>query len=213
MNQLIPFDQSKGGTRPLFCLDNVRRGYGISNKYGSAWIAWQHTQQHFDPPPPNLDVPLFYSYTVKIDGVTANYGHINVRLKDGRVWSDGYTYQSIEAYTSTHAPKYVGWGESINDFKILEGEEMPTPEQVDLEFQSVFNRQATADEVSYWIKRDWTEFLQWCLKNSVDQRTKASEFDNVNAALLRSDAEVDKLRKELAAEATPLEPGKYSFGV
>lgn len=125
--QAISFDTNKGGRIPNLCLDNVRRGYSISNKYGSAWEAWEHTQQHQDRNiPDGLDVPLYYSYTATIDGVTKNYGHINVRLSNGTVWSDGNIYASINAYTANHSPKFVGWGESVNDFKVLKGGNMPT---------------------------------------------------------------------------------------
>lgn len=132
MKQLIPFNQSIAGNIHNFCLDNVRRGYGIDNNYASAWEAWEHTQQHTDPIPEGLDVPLFYSYTANIDGVTANYGHINVRLADGTVWSDGTIYPNLDAYLTNHWPKYVGWGESVNDFKIIEteGDDMLTPQQI-----------------------------------------------------------------------------------
>lgn len=125
MNQTRPFDPSIAGTIHNFCLDNVRRGFGIENKYASAWEAWEHTEQHPDRDiPDGLDVPLFYSYTANIDGVTQNYGHINVRLANGTVWSDGTIYANIDAYLYNHYPQYVGWGESVNDFKIIEGEDM-----------------------------------------------------------------------------------------
>lgn len=124
MIQLIPFDTSKGGNIPNFCLDNVRRGYSIANKYGSAWEAWLHTQQHADRNfPAGLDIPLYYSYTTTLDGVTKNYGHINVRLANGTVWSDGKIYANLDSYLINHFPKFVGWGESVNDFKII-GEDM-----------------------------------------------------------------------------------------
>lgn len=125
--QVVPFNQAQGGTTPNLCLDNVRRGYGIPNKYASAWEAWQHTQQHPDRNiPAGLAVPLYYSYTATIDGVTANYGHINVQLPNGMVWSDGNIYTSIDAYLANHSPKFVGWGESINDVTIIQGEPMST---------------------------------------------------------------------------------------
>jgi len=125
MEQLIPFDQSRAGNVHNFCLDNTCKGFGIADKYGSATEAWQHTQQHTDRDiPEGCDVPLFYSYTANIDGVTQNYGHINVRLKDGTVWSDGTIYADIDAYLYNHFPQYVGWGESVNDFQIIEGEEV-----------------------------------------------------------------------------------------
>lgn len=118
--QTIPFDTSKGGNTPNLCLANVCKGYGIGNKYGSAWEAWQHTQQHTDRPPIGLAIPVFYSYTTTIDGVTQNYGHINVQLPNGTVWSDGNIYASIDDYMSKKLPKFVGWGESVNDVNVIQ---------------------------------------------------------------------------------------------
>lgn len=125
--QVKPFNQAQGGTTPNLCLANVTKGYGIPNKYSSAWEAWAHTHQHTDPIPLAVDVPLYYSYTATIDNITQNYGHINVRLANGTVWSDGNIYASIEAYTANHWPKYVGWGDSVNDVTVvkqLEGDDM-----------------------------------------------------------------------------------------
>lgn len=124
--QLIPFDPAKGGTTKNFCLANVCKGYGIPNLYPSAWEAWLHTQQHTEPIPSGLDVPVFFSYTATIDGITKNWGHIGVRLKDGRFWSDGIFYPSIKKYEISHLPRYVGWGESINNRQIL-GVNMQVP--------------------------------------------------------------------------------------
>lgn len=126
--QVKPFNTSLGGTVPNMCLANVTKGYGIPNRYASAWEAWVHTRQHTDPIPTGVDVPLYYSYTATIDGVTQNYGHINVRLANGTVWSDGNIYPSIEAYTNTHWPKFVGWGESVNDVIVIKGEVMAIAE-------------------------------------------------------------------------------------
>lgn len=121
--QLIPFNPSNGGTTPNLCLANVSAGYGIGNKYGSAWEAWENTQQHPDRNiPAGLAVPIYYSYTTTIDDVTANYGHINVQLPNGTVWSDGNIYASIDDYMSEKLPKFVGWGESVNDYKIIQGD-------------------------------------------------------------------------------------------
>lgn len=125
MNQVRPFDQSKAETVKNGCLRNVRLGYGIPAKYQTAWEAWLHTEQHKDRnPPQGLDVPLYYSYTTTINGVRKNFGHINVRLANGKVWSDGDIFSSISAYENTHSPVYVGWGESINGVKVIGGDNM-----------------------------------------------------------------------------------------
>lgn len=149
MIQAIPFNQSRGGSTPLMCLSNVIKGYGIGAKYPDAWAAWVNTQQHFDEPPTGLDVPVFFSYFANIDLVNKNWGHIGVRLANGQFWSDGKVYPTIAAYTSTHLPKYVGWGESINNVMVI-GEEMQplTPAQVDHVLKMGLRREPTAEELN-----------------------------------------------------------------
>jgi hypothetical protein len=98
-----------------------RKGFGINGKYPNAWSAWQHTQQHFGTPPSGVDVPVFFSY------IDAAHGHIGVRLANGTFWSDGNTYESIADYQKRHTPRYVGWGESINDQRVLEVVASPPP--------------------------------------------------------------------------------------
>lgn len=116
MKQIIPFNQAKAGKKPLFCLQNVRLGFGIAAKYPNAITAWNNTEQHKNREvPEGLDVPLYYSW--KVDG------HINVRLADGRVWSDGNIYKSIADYEAKSAPVFLGWGESVNNVKVI-GEKM-----------------------------------------------------------------------------------------
>lgn len=148
-DQVIPFDAGRGGTIPNMCLDNVCQGYNIGNRYASAWEAWLHTEQHPDRNiPVGLDVPLYYSYTTTINGITQNYGHINVHLANGTVWSDGNIYNSIDDYTSKKLPRFVGWGESINDYKIIQGDDM-SQSQVDAIYAEInkTNLQADRDRV------------------------------------------------------------------
>lgn len=156
MQQLISFNIANGGTTPNFCLANVCKGYGIPNKYPSAWEAWLNTRQHTDSIPNGLDVPVFFSYTATIDGITKNWGHIGVRLKDGRFWSDGKIYPSIESYQSNHSPRYVGWGESINNVTIL-GDDMSTVGEIEFNnlyrafFGSMEVNPPTADDRKRWV--------------------------------------------------------------
>ena len=110
-SQRILFDPSKGGNTPGLCLQNTRLGYNIPPLYPNAIGAWNHTEQHADRNFPNLDIPVYFTYK--------NDGHIGVRLASGQFWSDGKTYTSLEEYEKNHAPKYLGWGESINNVKVI----------------------------------------------------------------------------------------------
>lgn len=111
--RVIGFNQSTAGKTPGYCLMNVRRGFGIGSKYPSAIEAWYHTQQHRDRNvPTGIDVPLYYTY--------GRYGHINVRLANGKVWSDGEIFSSIADYENRRAPNFIGWGESVNDIRVIQ---------------------------------------------------------------------------------------------
>lgn len=112
--QTKSFSTSRGGSTPGYCLRNTRLGYGIAAKYANAITAWKNTQQHKNRSiPTGVEVPLFYSY--KTDG------HINVRLADGRVWSDGKIYANLDAYLrAATACTYLGWGESVNGVRVIE---------------------------------------------------------------------------------------------
>lgn len=183
--QVIPFDTSKGGTTPNLCLDNVRKGYGIGNKYSSAWEAWEHTEQHPNRDVPlGLDVPLYYSYTVSLDDTPArNYGHVNVRLANGTIWSDGHVYASIEAYESIHTPKFVGWGESVDDFKIIgQGEDMATPAQID-EWISTEYQIAFGGPASPAVFDDWRKVLN---NNFVEGSVSILKGIDTNAGALKN---------------------------
>ena len=111
--QVKPFDQSKGGKKPGYCLQNTRLGYGIAPKYDNAAQAWKSTEQHKDRNvPQGVDVPLYYDY--------GSEDHVNVRLANGKVWSDGNLYASIEDYEAKKAPRFLGWGESVNGVRVIE---------------------------------------------------------------------------------------------
>lgn len=185
--QVRTFDPNKGGNVPNLCLDNVRRGYGIANKYTSAWQAWEHTEQHPDRDiPAGVDVPLYYSYTVTLDGVTQNYGHINVRLANGTVWSDGAIYHSLEDYLSKKLPKYVGWGESVNDFKVIQGETMP-------------DDYLANDGDNDNVKKEFG-FSPSDPPNLAGQPWKSVYYNWINGKGKAMQAQIDDLKKQLAAE-------------
>lgn len=214
MNQLIPFDPSKGGTTPDLCLANVCAGYGIANKYGSAWEAWGHTQQHPERDvPTGVAVPIFYSYTTTLDGVTKNYGHINVQLPDGRVWSDGNIYLSIDAYVENHAPVFVGWGESVNDIKVIEeGEDMIPDDDNDFArwsetFQMIRGRVPTREEFqASAVGRTWLSALE-ILEDSAEAAI-CQNWQSVGQVAVTDNwqKQIEDLTAELAAATTGFVP-------
>lgn len=124
MEQVVPFNVNTAGTTKYLCLANVRKGYGIGAKYPDATTAWNNTQQHRDRNfPAGCAVPIFFNWTGKVEGVTKNWGHVGVRLADGRFWTDGKFYQSVGTlmafYLKNGNPSYLGWGESLNGVPIV----------------------------------------------------------------------------------------------
>lgn len=125
--QVRSFNQNIAGTVAGYCLANVRKGYGIGSKYATAWDDWKNTIQHKDRNVPlGIAVPLYYSYYIS----GKNYGHINVRMPDGRVWSDGKMFNSIADYESKKDPVYVGWGEEVNDIRVIQKVADPAPSKM-----------------------------------------------------------------------------------
>lgn len=119
--QVKRFDQSKAGNTKGYCLRNVRLGYGIAAKYDSAWESWQNAPQNGGEIPTGVDVPVYFWY--------GRYGHIGVRLANGRFWSDGKIYSSLTVYRITHpAVIYRGWSTEVNDVTVIKYEApKPTP--------------------------------------------------------------------------------------
>jgi hypothetical protein len=143
--QTKSFNQSEAGKVVGDCLKNVRLGYNIPSKSLDAWAAWEATDQHTDAIPTGVDVPLYYSY----DG--ASNGHINVRLANGQVWSDGTVYASVAAFEAEHTPKYVGWSTSVDGEAVIEAESTPAPAPAAPVVTPTVEAPAVASEAKYTV--------------------------------------------------------------
>ena len=120
--QVKSFDQNKAGKESGMCLRNTRLGYGFDQRFDNAWEAWLNTEQHaMRNVPVGIDVPIYFWY------INARNGHIGVRLANGKFWTDGRIYASIEAYEAEKAPNFVGWGESINEVRVIQHVADPAP--------------------------------------------------------------------------------------
>lgn len=117
--QTRDFNENNAGKVKGYCLQNVRKGYGIGAKYSTARKAADHAQLHQDRNiPQGVEVPLYYDFWTK----SGNEGHINVRMADGRVWSDGNWFSSLEDYERRQSPDFIGWGENVNGTRVIQWE-------------------------------------------------------------------------------------------
>lgn len=188
--QTRAFDPSKGGNKPLWCLKNVRLGYSIPPKYDNATQSWHNTERHRNRNiPKDVDVPLFYSFTTR----NGNEGHINVQLASGKVWSDGKIYASLVAYEAASSPVYLGWGESVNNVKVIKevsppsgggGPEMFSQDQIKV-LASKGSIPQTADQLrdgakkpAYDVALNFLLTVRNKLKSQVADQTKIIDAQN-----------------------------------
>ena len=117
--QKQPFDLSKMGTTPEMCLMNVRLAFGVPPKYYDAKAAMlanknAGTLHDISTLPQNVAVPVF------VDTASINE---HVEAADcGVFYSDG------KRLTNPMSQKFFGWGETLNDVRIVEWVEDPEPE-------------------------------------------------------------------------------------
>lgn len=123
--QIRGFNPAAGGTKKYYCLQNVRLGYGIGAKYPYASADWDNNIQHRDRNfPAGVAVPVYFNWVGTLSGERRNWGHIAVRLPDGRIWTDGKYYGSVDALSANYlsGSSYVGWGEMVNNIRVVQYE-------------------------------------------------------------------------------------------
>jgi len=117
--QVRAFNLSKMGTKPNYCLQNVRLAYDIPPKYADAKSAMNASKQqgtfHSGSVPKGIDVPLFAS-------TASPYGHVMVCTANGDVYSDGKYLPTFRGMT------VLGWSETLNDVRIVEPVNDSVPE-------------------------------------------------------------------------------------
>lgn len=116
--QIKPFDLSKMGTKPNYCLQNVRLAFGVQPKYAdakSAMIASRNagTLHDISTLPKNVAVPVFVD-------TASPYEHVEVSDK-GVFYSDG------KKLDNPMSQKFFGWSETLNDERIVEFVPDPQP--------------------------------------------------------------------------------------
>lgn len=129
-NQLVapnPATQDGAG----WCLRFAQSVFGAPARYNSAWDAWNATQyKHadWDMPEQGIAHPVWFSHwgTYGDPPRYDNWGHVAVRMEDGRILSSpgsGYGQQwfnsigEIERYFNA---QYVGWSEDLNGLRIID---------------------------------------------------------------------------------------------
>lgn len=112
-NQAKAFNAGKMGTRPGYCLYNVRIGYGIAGKYADAKSDMLANKKAgklhggLNTIPAGRQVPLYWDTASK-------YEHITVSCGDGKnMWSDG---KKMALWRNV---PFFGWGETCEGVTIV----------------------------------------------------------------------------------------------
>src|SRR5690242_13305784 len=88
-----------------WCLLAVRQAFSIPIKYASAMQDWRNGNQHLEPPPNGVAVPIYFDIGSTPDG------HVAISLGDGRIASSTlagthkglYIHPSLNDLTRTYA--------------------------------------------------------------------------------------------------------------
>lgn len=204
--QLKQFNQATAGTTHGMCLQNVRLGFQIPPRYNSAWEAWAGTEQHPDRNiPTGVDVPLFYDFT---DSAGNRYGHINVRLANGQVWNDGRVFPDLPSFEKFWSNvKYVGWGESVNKVKVIEGVQMAVIQNAPNWFgrcnktmQRIRGRDLGKTEFEKYAVG--AEFLSWV--EAVEDNAEADNYYSLGQWAKANKTAIEKQVADLSKQVTDL---------
>jgi hypothetical protein len=120
--------------RPGWCLEYVRKAFGLPVKYPTADAAWEGSQlKHRDQVFPAAWVPLWFD----VKGVPA--GHVVLRAPDGRIYSTTHPTRLtptvhpnladlMRVYANAGLPLvYLGWTEDVCGFIVVKPAPAPAP--------------------------------------------------------------------------------------
>lgn len=115
-----------------WCLDAVRRCFGIAAKYGSATTDWTSGNKRIELPPKGFSVPVYFALG------NEPLGHVAISLPDGKVASATlpgtnrpmFIHPNLQDIVNVYAKNnggctYLGWSDEVNDTKVIDGGTMP----------------------------------------------------------------------------------------
>lgn len=196
-----------------YCLSYARQCFGAAAVEPNAWVAWNNTKfKHTDALPADVCVPMWYSYVLNGE----NLGHVTINVPGQGIYSSPWKSSQTHAVLSSIAQveqiygvKYVGWSEDISNVKVVQGDSMPTADEVKSAFRQ-YNvngedgtpQTPTANQLAYYTGSPWTKLLDDLLHYVSNRESQeVSAANGVNASL---QSQLDTLRAEYnALKATP----------
>lgn len=173
--------------------------YFLHEAYGLPYV-WLNAIDWYRNPDANLKtnfdfIPYSPTMPIKIGdfviygtGVGSPYGHISTAIQDGQgnnyLGGDSNWGHNLTLHAQPHNDSYNQYILGILRRKGNNGvmaDSTLTPEEIDLAIKIAFNRPASSDEIKRFTGANTKDVLLTLLTNNLSQRTKASEYDALQA--------------------------------
>lgn len=166
-----------------WCLWFVEEAYRVSHLYATAEDAWRATTKpHPNEQPPNLMVPVYWTYFDVTENI--EFGHIAIFVPGRGVFTSPFNraygnewYSSIQAMTNRinqidrANARYLGWSEDLAGSNIiLKEEEMPTQQQVLAEFRYWGVPDPTQSQLTSYSNLPWANLYYDLGRYNYDRR-------------------------------------------
>lgn len=204
------------------CLSYARRVFGRPVVEPTAWSGWtnakyKHEDRNF---PSGVAVPVWFDWTGDVGAGRQRYGHVAVRMPDGKVWSSPLSgtgrnwFASVDDLTRAfgNGMRYVGWSEDISNGRVVIEEEdvyKPTAAEVAGSVLRLTGTAATQQQINYYSGRGVDVMLNDLMeRNYQDKLSYSNQLVKVQEALKQSNAALEaakasgsgseELKKQLA---------------
>lgn len=198
-----------------WCLSFAENVFGTPHLYATATDGWHSTHFPHDDRnfPAGVSFPVWYSYIE--NGL--DFGHVAVRLPDGRVLSSPYKaentqqiFKDVDECARVLNCTYLGWSEDIATVQVIkEGPMMVDKNLLNNLYLAALNRQPDHPGADGFLGQPCDVVLQALLDSleyaalQASRQAEAKKVDDLTAANLKLTAQIDALK---AVPATPPDP-------
>lgn len=111
-----------------YCLSYSNKVFGIQDgAYYCAADAWNGAKfKHYDQPPTDVAVPVWFQWYGTVDGETREWGHTAVSVPGKGVYTSPFTgvgslrYNNVQELAQAWGTPYLGWSEDISNVRVVE---------------------------------------------------------------------------------------------
>lgn len=208
-----------------WCLRLVLHAYGFNTGAEFARQEWdRNPTKHTDPLPSDVAVPVFYSWTGTIDGITRDWGDVAIYVPGRGVFgtpqrgagNSNRWDSSVEARRAWlgGGAQYLGWTEQLNYTPLIQitsaqsaggSQVFNNDQEVQEAYLMLRGNPGTAEERAGWIGQSKQRFFQIAKGEADDYRGERDNLRNQLASVQQALAnEQAKPPKEVVKEVTKI---------